>query len=258
MPDDAPVTGEFTPLDIARQAELLELTQDAVIVRDVRTSAISYWNHGAERLYGWSRAEARGQITHELLHTRFPESRSIVDQDLLAVDFWEGELTHTRQDGTEVVVSSRQAVQRDPDGEPVAILEINTNITERKRAEAEQLRLAAEQRARVLAERALDHLARLQWVTAGLAEALTPLQVAEVVVEQSIAALGAKAGRVSLLHADGHAADVVAAAGYRWVRTPVPLDEPIPANEVMRTGQPLFASSYQDITQRFPHLGEVV
>ena len=76
MPDDAQGAGDLTPLDIARQAELLELTQDAILVRDLRTNAITYWNHGAEQLYGWSRDEARGQPTHSFLRSTFPESRS--------------------------------------------------------------------------------------------------------------------------------------------------------------------------------------
>src|ERR1043166_6038394 len=126
------------PLDGARQAELLELTQDAIFVRALGTNAITYWNRGAERLYGYSREEARGQITHSFLQSRFPISREALDEALLEQGFWEGELVHTRKDGSNVVVDSRQAVQRDASGQPIAILEINTDITERKRAEAEQ------------------------------------------------------------------------------------------------------------------------
>src|SRR5258708_20333900 len=117
--------------DVARQAELLELTQDAIFVRALGTNVITYWNHGAERLYGFTRDEALGQTTHTFLNTRFPDSREQVDHALIQNDFWEGELTHTRKDGSTVVVASRQAVQRDERGQPAAILEINTTITHR-------------------------------------------------------------------------------------------------------------------------------
>ena len=60
------------PAAVARRAAWLELTRDAVIVRDLR-DRIVYWNRGAEQQYGWSRAEAIGRVTHELLDTVFPE-----------------------------------------------------------------------------------------------------------------------------------------------------------------------------------------
>src|SRR4051794_38204284 len=81
MPDDAPSPG-LTPLDIASQAELLELTQDAILVRAYPDSVVTYWNRGAERLYGYSRAEAHGQKTHLLLQTRFPSSQADVERAL--------------------------------------------------------------------------------------------------------------------------------------------------------------------------------
>jgi PAS domain S-box-containing protein len=255
MLDDAP-RSDWSPLDVARQAELLELTQDAVLVRDLRTSAVSYWNRGAERLYGWSRQEAAGQVTHTLLHTRFPVPLTTVNEALVSAGYWEGELVHTRKNGDQVVVSSRQAVQRDQLGQPVAILEINTDITQRKHAEQEQVRLASEQRARQLAERALDRLSRLQRVTAGLSEALTPRQVAAVVVDQGIAALDAQAGRIALVQSDSGGLDVIGFSGYSRVTTHFSSDEPLPTNEVVRTGQPLFVPTYAEVKARFPRFAE--
>jgi PAS domain S-box-containing protein len=125
-----------------RQAALLDLVPAAVLVRDMM-SAILYWNPAAERMYGWTEAEVRGQVSHTLLKTRWPESQAAGDDELATTGTWEGELRHTRRDGTELVVASRQAVQRDQDGRPAAILEINTDITDRKLAD-EQLRRLAE------------------------------------------------------------------------------------------------------------------
>ena len=103
----------------------------------------------------------------------------------------------------------------------------------------------SERRARQLAERALDRLARLHRVTAGLAEALTQHQVASVVMEQGIAALEASSGRIALVRADGRAMDVIASVGYTYVQSPVPIDVHLPTNEVIRTGHALFEHPHQ-------------
>jgi signal transduction histidine kinase len=103
-------------------------------------------------LYGWAAAEALGRVTHHLLHTRFPVSRADVEAILLAHDRWDGELVHQRRDDTRVVVASRQVLRRDEQGLPVAILEINTDITARTMTLAEQVTLLEEQQS-VLKER---------------------------------------------------------------------------------------------------------
>jgi PAS domain S-box-containing protein len=100
---------------LRRQAALLDLVPAAVIVRDL-TSAIEYWNPTAEGLYGWTAAEARGQVTHNLLRTRFPEPREAIDAVLLRDGRWEGELVHTLRSGAEISVASRQGLQRDDSG----------------------------------------------------------------------------------------------------------------------------------------------
>ncbi|HZE71546.1 MAG TPA: PAS domain S-box protein [Pyrinomonadaceae bacterium] len=121
-------------LELQDQAQLLELAHDAILVRNL-ASEIIFWNRGAERMYGWLREEAHGQITHGFLQTAFPTSFEEVQANLLGVGYWEGELLHTMRDGSRLVVASRQVLQRDKSGNPVAILEINSDITERKRAE---------------------------------------------------------------------------------------------------------------------------
>ena len=184
------------PLGAARDAELLELTQDAVLVRDFRTKVMSYWNTGAERLYGWSKAEAIGRVAHELLHTRFPVSLEAVDEALLEHGFWEGNLVHRRRDGSQIVVFSRHAIQRDARGTPMAILEINSDITAEQQAEEERIRRFAEQRGRELAERGLDRLSRLHRVRNAMAETLTQPQVAALVLHEAVGGLGGAGGSV--------------------------------------------------------------
>ena len=119
------------------RGELLELAHDAVIVRDPVESRVRFWNREAETIYGYSRAEAIGRVTHELLETVFPDSQETVDEALAREGQWEGELRHTRKDGRMIVVSSRQALARDEDGVPLAIIALNSDITERQWAEEE-------------------------------------------------------------------------------------------------------------------------
>jgi PAS domain S-box-containing protein len=123
---------------LREQASLLDVTHDAVLVRDLN-DAITYWNRGAEERYGWTRAEAIGRSPHELLQTVFSEPLDAVKAEVVRTGRWEGELVHTTRDGTKVVVESRWALQQDERGRPVAFLETNSDITERKRAD-EQLR----------------------------------------------------------------------------------------------------------------------
>ncbi|WP_080436091.1 ATP-binding protein [Burkholderia ubonensis] len=116
------------------QAQLLDLSHDTVFVRDMN-AVITYWNHGAEELYGWKKAEALGRTSHQLLHTRFPASLDDILDTLLTTGRWDGELVHTKRDGALVVVASRWLLQRGANGRAIAVLETNNDITLRKRAE---------------------------------------------------------------------------------------------------------------------------
>ena len=128
--------------ELRLRAELLDLAHDAVIVRDPAESRVTFWNREAQAIYGYSPEEALGRITHELLATVFPESREAVDDALAREGRWVGELCHTRKDGGVIVVSSRQALQRGADGRPSAVIELNSDITERKRVEEELAHIA--------------------------------------------------------------------------------------------------------------------
>jgi PAS domain S-box-containing protein len=146
--------------DPGASAGWLDLALDAIIVRGP-DGRITFWNRGAESLYGWARAEALGRDAHTLLHTRCPVPLAEVDAALLADGVWEGDVEHVRRDGLVVAVASRQALRRDATGQPTAILEINREITARQAAEAERERLlrqaeAAEAHFRGLLEAAPD------------------------------------------------------------------------------------------------------
>jgi formate hydrogenlyase transcriptional activator len=119
---------------VREQGELLELAHDSIIVRDL-DNRITYWNRGAEDNYGWSREEALGQVAHSFLKTQFSQPLSEVEEALQRNHYWEGQVTHTRKDGQQIVVASRRALQCDGQGKPIAILEINNDITARRHAE---------------------------------------------------------------------------------------------------------------------------
>jgi PAS domain S-box-containing protein len=155
--------------EVEEQAELLRLSQDAIAVRRFDGTVLS-WNPAAERLYGWTEAEARGRITHELLQTRFPVSLEEQERALLTAGHWEGELVHARRDGRLVSVSSRQSLRRAPDGSPDLVLEANRDITEERRArEAERASLAAlRELTETLEERVQERTAALQEANASL------------------------------------------------------------------------------------------
>lgn len=139
------------------QAGLLDLTHDAIFVRD-ENDAIVYWNRGAEERYGWSQQEALGKVSHELTKTLFPEPLSEITAKLMRAGRWEGELSHAKRDGTRVVVASRWSLRRNAQGKPDGVLETNTDISERKHAE-EALQRAQRELSRVSALTTMGELA---------------------------------------------------------------------------------------------------
>jgi PAS domain S-box-containing protein len=134
----------------AEQAALLELTQDSVFVIDME-GTILFWSRGAETTLGYSKSQAVGKISHELLRTEFPRPLAEITTDLMRMGHWEGDLVSVAQDGRRIVVASRWALQWGKRDQAPRVLVINSDITERKRGE-ESLVLQREQ-LRALAER---------------------------------------------------------------------------------------------------------
>jgi len=131
---------EKANIKLVQQAQLLELAHDYIMVSDM-DSKIIYWNRGAESGYGWLADEAMGQVTHGLLKTQFPDSVEHLMDSLLTEGHWEGELTHTRKDGKQIIVHSYLTLNRDASGNPLSILGINHDITALKKTDADLARL---------------------------------------------------------------------------------------------------------------------
>ncbi|RMH78744.1 MAG: PAS domain S-box protein [Cyanobacteria bacterium J007] len=126
---------EQDQIALRRHAQMLDLANDTIMILDLNYRIV-YWNHGAERLYKWTRTEALSQPVHDFLKTEFPYPPEQIKRTLLDRGYWQGELVHSKRDGSRIVVESRWTLQYDDDGNPSAILEINHDISDRKDAEA--------------------------------------------------------------------------------------------------------------------------
>lgn len=120
---------------LAQQAALLDQASDAILVRDMN-HVVEFWSKGAERLYGWLGAEARGVAVTSLLYAS-TESFDVAMQALLRDGSWSGELEQRTKDGRALTVCGRWTLLRDSDGQPRSVLVINTDITERKKKDAQ-------------------------------------------------------------------------------------------------------------------------
>ena len=182
---------------IAGQAALLELVHDAIFVRDL-DGQITYWNAGAADTYGFSRAEAAGRKATTCSAPQFPEPMSGIEATVARDGRWDGELANRCADGQTLIVESRWAAQRGPDGSLLGFMEINQDITARKDAEREALRRAQEVRAlnATLEQRVRQRTVHLERANKNLAaftysaahDLRTPLRAlsgfAEVLVEE--------------------------------------------------------------------------
>jgi PAS domain S-box-containing protein len=124
---------------IRSQAALLDISGDAIYVRNF-SNRIIYWNEGAHRLYGWAAADACGKTIIELDLTVDPKESALALKATQEHEKWTGEMRQKSRDGREWIVQSRWTLMRERDGKPKAILVVNTDITEKKKLEAQLLR----------------------------------------------------------------------------------------------------------------------
>ncbi|HEU5070909.1 MAG TPA: PAS domain S-box protein [Verrucomicrobiae bacterium] len=124
--------------EIARQAALLDKARDAILVRDLEHN-VTYWNKSCERLYGWTAAEALGRSIHSLIYRDRADFDKAV-AEVLARGEWAGELHQLSRDKRELTVEGRWTLVRDEQGRPRSVLCINTDITDKKKIEAQFLR----------------------------------------------------------------------------------------------------------------------
>ncbi len=124
---------------LREQADMLSRAQDAIIAHDFDSRRITFWNSGAERLYGWSAEEATSWSTDKRLYVDAKDRAELLET-LSSRGEFRGELKQVTKDGREVIVDSRVTLIRHEDGSPRSVLAINTDITEYKKLETQFLR----------------------------------------------------------------------------------------------------------------------
>lgn len=135
----ADIEARAVETQIREQARLLDLAHDAIMVHDM-DDRIEFWNLGAERLYGWTAAEAQGKQAATFLHEEPPALALAAKITVVESGKWSGECKHLRKGGGAVMVRSRWTLVRDEAGAPKSILIINTDITEQRKIEEQFLR----------------------------------------------------------------------------------------------------------------------
>ncbi|MFB2938700.1 diguanylate cyclase [Aerosakkonemataceae cyanobacterium BLCC-F154] len=128
------IENERTQKLIEEQAELLNLVHDAILIRDLN-NIISFWNQGAERMYGFPKYEALAKSYHSLLRVQYSRPLSEIQAEVFQKGCWEGEVIHTKSDGTQIAVCSRWILRKDAKNQPQEIIEINKDITVTKDTE---------------------------------------------------------------------------------------------------------------------------
>lgn len=123
---------------LREQAALLNAAQDAIMVTRL-DGAVLYWNRSAERIYGWTREESLGRKVDDFLCTDLEELHQ-ARQQVLAQGVWSGEAQELTKEGKELDVEVRWTLLRDDAGRPSSILSINTDVTEKKKLEAQLFR----------------------------------------------------------------------------------------------------------------------
>jgi PAS domain S-box-containing protein len=125
-------TREMMQLRQDLAATLLELSQDAIIIRDA-DDRVTFWNRGANDVYGWTADEALSRRVNELLGTD-PSAWASLNARLEQVDSWDGQLLQKRKDGRPILIHCREVLVRDANGARTAVLAIKRDITEQQRA----------------------------------------------------------------------------------------------------------------------------
>jgi two-component system cell cycle sensor histidine kinase/response regulator CckA len=124
---------------IREQAALLEAAHEAILVESLE-GRITYWNRGAERLYGVPLEAAMGRALSELVQAESVAEARDASHAVLETGEWSGQLSQRTRGGRDLVVQSHRTLVRDEGGRAKAVLVINTDVTEARRMEAKFLR----------------------------------------------------------------------------------------------------------------------
>jgi PAS domain S-box-containing protein len=124
---------------LLEQADIINRAQDAVIIRNFADFRVTFWNAGAERLYGWTASEAIGHSIVDLISVD-PNDAETFTEIIGATGEFSGEVKQRTKDGKEIIVAGRATLIKNGDGAPRSVLLINTDVTEQKKLETHLLR----------------------------------------------------------------------------------------------------------------------
>lgn len=225
-----------------RLAAIVESSDDAILSKDAE-GVITSWNPGAERIYGYTAAEAIGRPIGMLIPPhRSGEERRILDRVLAGERLEHYETERLTKDGRMLVLSLTVSPIVGRSGEVVGASVIARDITARQRS----LALAT----------------RLQELTTALSREITPERTIDVLLEQAVAGLGADAGAVGLLDRESGQVELTGSIGYSaeglagWERFPLAAD--VPMARAIRENEPVWTASAEELERRFPSVGASV
>ena len=220
---------------------------------------VASWNASAELMFGWSAHEVMGKPSPTVPADATGESNAVLQEVLSGKVVTGLHRRRLRKDGSYIIVSISTAPYYDENGQVRGTVIVAEDINAQERAEYERnVLLAREREARSRAEDAAERISRLQRVSAALSEALTPLEVADVILTQGIEALGASAASISRLIPEEDALEVVAATGYpeavlhKFIR--FSLDAALPLARSVRNGRAIWIESPEQLAEQFPDL----
>lgn len=238
--DRAPNTAAIGALAADQYAAIVQFSSDAILSKD-RQGLITSWNPAAARIYGYSEDEAIGRPISILIpEHRAGEERRILDRVLAGERMDHYETERVTKDGRQLTVSLSVSPIRDDAGAIVGASVVARDISDHKRS-------------RELAS-------RLQALTSALSKEITPDRTVDVLLEQAVAGLGADAGTVGLLNDSRTEVELAGSIGYSeeglagWQR--FPLDAELPMSVAIRSGQPVWTISADELRTRFPALRE--
>lgn len=120
---------------LREHAALLDKASDSIVVTDLN-GIITYWNRSAERIYGWTAAEAVGQPSITLFKNAHTPEIMAARATAHRTGHWSGEITLHDRHGASRHVQLSMTLIRDDDGKPVSRMSITTDITQQMADEA--------------------------------------------------------------------------------------------------------------------------
>jgi hypothetical protein len=123
---------------IYEQAALLDVTTNAILLRHLN-GIVTYWNKGAERLYGWTAEEVIGKNVYDILYgDDLPPATAL--ESVIKYGEWQGELNKITKDEQDIIVDSHWTLIRGEENQPKYILTVDTDITAKKQLESRFMR----------------------------------------------------------------------------------------------------------------------